>query len=213
MNGITILIWITIAIIGVIAIIVVRLHYGGKQLENDEGSILEDAGSITKLFSESQNKLSKNENKSKPAQLNKSKSSSFKSKIPSFSNVFEEPEPIEVKNDNNQNVEYKSENQVLINYDNTVEKFQEPIKQSQMDIMTKNNKPTTEKHELKDLFTIDELIKESKRKDSEREKEALKSDEPDEELKNSRKASNRNRKKRASKRLSMKCLKKPSKTS
>lgn len=81
MNGITILIWITIAIIGVIAIIVVRLHYGGKQLENDEGSILEDAGSITKLFSESQNKLSKNENKSKPAQLNKSKSSSFKSKI------------------------------------------------------------------------------------------------------------------------------------
>jgi hypothetical protein len=38
-----------------------------------------------------------------------------------------------------------------------------------MDIMTQNNKDTTE---LKDLFTIDELIKESKRKDSEREKES-----------------------------------------
>jgi (E)-4-hydroxy-3-methylbut-2-enyl-diphosphate synthase len=48
---------------------------------------------------------------------------------------------------------------VLINYDNTVEKFQEPIKQNQMDIMTQNNDKDTS--ELKDLFTIDELIKEN----------------------------------------------------
>ena len=41
-----------------------------------------------------------------------------------------------------------------------------------MDIMTQNNDNKNEKTELKDLFTIDELIKESKRKDSEREKEA-----------------------------------------
>ena len=40
--------------------------------------------------------------------------------------------------------------------------------EKQVEIMTQDN----EKHELKDLFTIDELIKESKRKDSEREKEA-----------------------------------------
>jgi hypothetical protein len=51
-----------------------------------------------------------------------------------------------------------------------------------MDIMTQNNKDSSE---LKDLFTIDELIKESKRKDSEREKESktIKKDEEDEELK------------------------------
>jgi hypothetical protein len=51
-----------------------------------------------------------------------------------------------------------------------------------MDIMTQNNdKETTE---LKDLFTIDELIKESKRKDSEREKESqkLRNAEEDKEL-------------------------------
>ena len=39
-----------------------------------------------------------------------------------------------------------------------------------MDIMTQNN--NEDKTELKDLFTIDELIKESKRKDNEREKES-----------------------------------------
>ncbi|MER2013906.1 MAG: hypothetical protein ABS871_04595, partial [Methanobrevibacter sp.] len=84
--------------------------------------------------------------------------------------IYEEPAVYEVENNANlyNNVEYESQNQVLIDYGNTVEKFQEPIKQSQMDIMTQNN---NEKHELKDLFTIDELIKESKRKDSEREKE------------------------------------------
>lgn len=38
----------------------------------------------------------------------------------------------------------------------------------------KQDKPKTGNHDLKDLFTIDELIKESKRKDSERENEANK---------------------------------------
>ena len=55
--------------------------------------------------------------------------------------------------------EYESQNQVLVDYGTTVEKFQEPIKQSQMDIMSQNNDPKPEKHELKDLFTIDELIR------------------------------------------------------
>ena len=82
----------------------------------------------------------------------------------------------------NRNISYSSQNQVLINYEDNVQKFQEPITDTQRDIMAKNNKDettditfkkTTEsKHELKDLFTIDELIKESKRKDDEREKES-----------------------------------------
>ena len=67
-----------------------------------------------------------------------------------------------------ENIGYESQNQVLINYGNEVEKFQEPMTEKQVEIMT----PDNEKHELKDLFTIDELIKESKRKDSEREKES-----------------------------------------
>ena len=40
MNFITILIWITIAIIAAIAIISVRLHYRGNELEHEEGPIL-----------------------------------------------------------------------------------------------------------------------------------------------------------------------------
>ena len=85
----------------------------------------------------------------------------------------------------------KSENEedpakpINFNYETKVQKFQEPINETQMDIMSKNNKNTKKeinennisleekpKHELKDLFSIDELIKESKRKDSEREKES-----------------------------------------
>ena len=37
MNGITILIWITIAILGIIAVILVKLHYKGDELETEEG--------------------------------------------------------------------------------------------------------------------------------------------------------------------------------
>ena len=72
----------------------------------------------------------------------------------------------------NRNISYSSQNQVLVNYDDNVQKFQEPITETQRDIMNQNNKESEEKHELKDLFTIDELIKESKRKDDEREKES-----------------------------------------
>ncbi|MEE1128811.1 MAG: ATPase [Methanobrevibacter sp.] len=185
MNGITILIWITIAIIAIIAIILVKLHYRGEELEHDEGSILEDAGSINKVFSMGQSVLSRDNNKSKsktPTKLNQSEPSNLKSNAPSFNEIYEEPVVYEVENNSYKNIEYESQNQVLVDYGNTVEKFQEPIKQSQMDIMSQNNDPKNEKHELKDLFTIDELIKESKRKDSEREKEAFKNDEEDKEL-------------------------------
>ena len=185
MNGITILIWVTIAIIAIIAIILVKLHYRGKELENDEGSILEDAESLTKVFSSGKSMLSKDndDNSNNPTNLNQSKPKSLKSENSSTSNVYyEEPAIYEVDNTTYENIEYESQNQVLVDYGTTVEKFQEPIKQSQMDIMSQNNDPKPEKHELKDLFTIDELIKESKRKDSEREKEAYNNDSEDKEL-------------------------------
>ncbi len=85
---------------------------------------------------------------------------------------------------NNRNITYSSQNQVLVNYDDdNVEKFQEPITETQRDMMDgsrrmdETNKVTFRKasesnHELKDLFTIDELIEESKRKDDERERES-----------------------------------------
>ena len=154
MNGITILIWITIAILGIIAIILVKLQYGGEELENDQGK--EKIASTTK-----NNSLSH-----KTTQNTKSLYGNRPRTAPDY-DVYIVPEEYE----NMKRFEYESENQVLINYGNEVKKFQEPIKQNQMDIMNQNNEDKTE---LKDLFTIDELIKESKRKDSEREKESQK---------------------------------------
>lgn len=173
MNGITILIWITIAIIAIIAIIAVKLHYRGEELENDEGSILPDTGAINEILSSSNQNIDSHPNNRRslsPKQPENNRAFFSKS-----TNVAPKADayivPQESEENNLQNYEYESQNQVLVDYGNAVEKFQEPIKQSQMDIMTQNNKDKTE---LKDLFTIDELIKESKRKDSEREKESQK---------------------------------------
>ena len=181
MNGITILIWITIALIAAIAIIAVKLHYRGAELEHEEGSILPGTESLNGIMSGGNNKINtKSINAPKslsPQNTQQSKAHNLfrKESTTPKNDTYIVPE---VKNNNLKNFEYESQNQVLINYGNTVEKFQEPIKQSQMDIMTQNNdKDTTE---LKDLFTIDELIKESKRKDSEREKDSSKSKSPEE---------------------------------
>ena len=188
MNIITILIWITIAIIAAIAIIVVKLHYRGDELEHDEGSILPKGINLNEALN-----IGRNKNNARKSNSSKNTPRSLSPNIPKKSrNLFSgitEPKVNdeayivpEVETDNVKTYEYESQNQVLINYNDNVEKFQEPIKQSQMDIMTQNNKETSE---LKDLFTIDELIKESKRKDSEREKESqtIRNDEEDEELK------------------------------
>jgi hypothetical protein len=184
---ITILIWITIAIIAIIAIIAVKLHYKGDQLEHEEGSILPSTGSLSEALSAGKDKI----NFSNSTSLNNTPRSLSPNTSQDNHNLFRRNNETnsanddyivpEVENNDLDNYEYKSQNQVLINYDNSVEKFQEPIKQSQMDIMTQNKKETSE---LKDLFTIDELIKESKRKDSEREKESQKisKDEEDPEL-------------------------------
>ena len=188
MSIITILIWITIAIIAAIAIIVVKLHYRGDELEHEEGSILPSGKGINDILS-----IGKNNNHAKENNSSKNAPRSLSPNTPkeNHRNLFSKSTETksnddsyivpEVETDNVTSYEYESQNQVLINYDNNVKKFQEPIKQSQMDIMTQNNKDTSE---LKDLFTIDELIKESKRKDSEREKESqtIRKDEDDAEL-------------------------------
>lgn len=192
MNLITILIWVTIFIIGAIAIIGVKLHYKGDQLEHEEGSILPSGESIGKAVNFGKDLIATKEENKKSTKSTPRSLSPNTSKQDTNHNLFRRNSETKSKDDNYivpesesndlNNFTYKSENQVLINYDNTVEKFQEPIKQNQMDIMTQNNDKDTS--ELKDLFTIDELIKESKRKDSEREKESqnIKSDVEDPEL-------------------------------
>lgn len=189
MNLITILIWITIAIIGAIAIIGVKLRFKGDELEHEEGSILPSTEEINEALNKgkniintrSENETSTNAPRSLSPNIPKQDTSHLFRRNLGTSNSDDNYIVPEVENNNLKNYEYKSQNQVLINYDNNVKKFQEPIKQNQMDIMTQNNKDPSE---LKDLFTIDELIKESKRKDSEREKESKKisRDENDAEL-------------------------------
>ena len=165
MNGTTILIWMTIFIIGIIAIILVKLHYNGKELENDEGSILPSTESINQTLNNSMNMFSKSDKteSNEPNQLNLNPSEN-----PSYEeyDIYIVPE----NEDQIKSAQYESPNQLLINYGNEVEKTQEPISEKQMMIMTGEN--NNEKHELKDLFTIDELIEESKRKDDERAKES-----------------------------------------
>ncbi len=176
MNGITILIWITIAIIGVIACILVKLHYKGNELEHDEGSIIPSTDSLNGILSQSKEKInSKNVSNglsSKSTRTSQNNKSLYGNQqhTPKDYDVYIVPE---VNNNQKKTYEYEFENQVLIDYGNQVKKFQEPIKQSQMDIMNQNK---DDKTELKDLFTIDELIKESKRKDNEREKEQPKTE-------------------------------------
>ena len=185
MNGITIFVWIAIAIIGIISIIAVKMHFKGNELGTDELSILNENKSINKVINAGQNLLSRNSDNSKSnhsTQLNEFNVDDIGNDSVSFKETPEEPIiPITQTTNESKNIEYSSPNQVKVDYGNTVEKFQEPIKESQMNIMSQNNNPTNEKHELKDLFTIDELIKESKRKDSEREKEVV-SHEDDEEI-------------------------------
>ena len=189
MNGITILIWITIAMIAVIAIILVKLHFRGDELETEEGSILPNSFGEVISFGNDIKIENRTSTKKAPRSLSPQSAQSNKHSF------FKKEETTSPKNDDyiipdvstkeRVNYEYESQNQVLVNYDNKVEKFQEPIKQSQMDIMTQNKNKDQDTTELKDLFTIDELIKESKRKDSEREKESqtIKKDEDDKELK------------------------------
>ncbi len=180
MNETLIIVWVVIAIIGVISIVMVKRYYKEKEEEtnhiemvsNPLSDIMSENDDIKKQSNPISNIFSKDEEPN--IDLRKEGTEPEKEFNPYIAPKNEENIP-------NRNISYSSQNQVLINYDDTVQKFQEPITDNQRDIMSQNTKEpssvtfkkTTEnKHELKDLFTIDELIKESKRKDDEREKES-----------------------------------------
>ena len=175
------LIWINIAIIGVIAIIAVKLYFnrrveqkdGNEELAESNIEIKDKVSGITSKITGSASSLSNSSSSSNMFGSSSNKPASLRKEgtTPDDYSVYIVPEVHENNNINAATIEYESPNQVIVDYGNEVKKFQEPIKQSQMDIMTQRS---NDKHELKDLFTIDELIKESKRKDDEREKESKK---------------------------------------
>ena len=171
MNGLTLLLWVTILIIGIIAIISVKLHFKGSELEKDDEPII-SKDTIGGILSRDED----TESKTPQTHFTQPTDTYPIEEVPKDSfDSYIEPK---VEINNYKNIEYESQNQVLINYDNEVKKTQEPMTQKQVEIMT----PDNEKHELKDLFTIDELIKESKRKDSEREKESQQIQKDDDDL-------------------------------
>jgi len=186
MNGTTIILWATIFIIGAIAIILVKLHYRGAELEKEEESIL-PTEAIGNFLSNQRKTESEKPSLNPQTQQNNNFLNKSSPIVEEDAGIYLAPE---VEEDNYKNLEYESQNQVLINYENKIKKNQDPMNEYQVEIMSQDN----EKHELKDLFTIDELIKESKRKDSEREKEAQQIHKDDDEELNELKESIRRRK-------------------
>ena len=192
MNDTLLLVWAAIAIIGIISIIIVKIYFKDKEEEEYK---FDDITTKTPLQEKVTEENEKNnyyyyeEGPTEPITDYFSKEEeppiTLREEEPPIILREEEIEPenefdqyvIHESNENtipNRNISYSSQNQVLVSYDDNVKKFQEPITETQRDIMSQNNKDrqSNEKHELKDLFTIDELIKESKRKDDEREKES-----------------------------------------
>ncbi len=182
MNQTLLIVWAAIALIGIISIIIVKIYFKDKENEKIEYEDITIQNPLQEMVSENNNRKKQDRSKSISNYFSKEEEPDITlrkegTKAEKEFNPYIVPE----NNTPNRNISYSSQNQVLVNYDGTVQKFQEPITESQRDIMTKRNeenqdisfKKTTEnKPELKDLFTIDELIKESKRKDDEREKES-----------------------------------------
>jgi len=180
MNETLYIVWASIAIIGIIAIIIVKIYFSDKEPEEYDFSDITTRNPLQKMIS------SKNKNKDIEDNSSTDKNSDYFSyedmTLASDEAIQNNPDFTITPNLGEESTEktfnYASQNQVLINYDESVEKFQEPITPTQRDIMNQNKpdvtfkKSTESKHELKDLFTIDELIKESKRKDNDREKES-----------------------------------------
>ncbi len=178
MNETLLLVWAAIAIIGIISIIIVKIYYSDKKEEEYE---IDDITTKTPLQEMVTEEIENNYNTNERTNQISNYFSKEEEPVISLRKEGTEPEKefnpyiIPETSENiipNRNISYSSQNQVLINYDDNVQKFQEPITETQRDIMNQNTKESEEKHELKDLFTIDELIKESKRKDDEREKES-----------------------------------------
>ena len=112
------------------------MHYRGDELENDEGSILPSSESINSALNAGKqtiNSLSGNNNEQKPSNQRRSLSPQNTQQTQRSHNLFRKSEPASPKNDayivpevepiTLNNFEYESQNQVLINYDNTVEKL------------------------------------------------------------------------------------------
>ena len=203
MNQTLILVWACIAIIGVIAIIIVKLYYGDKEKDKEiDYSDINGRTPLQEMTDERQqiNNARRQSTNPNPDYFSREEEAYVpprrertqpRTEEVYVSPIIEETQPEEEydvyvvpeTNENtipNRNISYSSQNQVLVEYDDHVERFEEPITETQRDIMNHSRNPneaddaSTEegKHELKDLFTIDELIKESKRKDDEREKES-----------------------------------------
>ena len=200
MNETTILVWVNIAIFGIIAIIIVKLYFRKDELEKDETPLIPKDG-INGLIQTGKDKI-------KNSQSTLSKTTPSKSSVSTYFSKQNQPKGAslrkegQIPEDNFNNyivpktnepnfsnkIESKKEEPtkpINFNYKTKVQKFQDPINETQIDIMSNSRKNTnpeekkntvsleeTPKHELKDLFSIDELIKKSKRKDNEREKES-----------------------------------------
>ncbi len=190
MNDTLLLVWAVIAVIGIVSIIIVKLYFKDKEEEEYEFDDITTRTPLQERVAEENEKKYYYED-----EPNEPITDYFSNEEEPPITLREDEPPVilreeETKPDNeydqyvihetnentipNRNISYSSQNQVLVNYDDNVKKFQEPITETQRDIMSQNNRDeqSNEKHELKDLFTIDELIKESKRKDDEREKES-----------------------------------------
>ncbi|MBE6505878.1 MAG: ATPase [Methanobrevibacter millerae] len=181
MNQTLLLVWAAIAIIGIISIIIVKIYFKDKESEETNFKDITTKNPLQEMISENNEKKERTNTISNYFSKEEEQPISLRKEGTEADKEFN-PYIVPENNIPNRNISYSSQNQVLINYDDRVQKFQEPITETQRDIMSPNKneenpdvtyKKTSEsKTELKDLFTIDELIKESKRKDDERDKES-----------------------------------------
>lgn len=233
MPGHTGLVIFNIFLIGVIAIIIVKLYYRksegpktlSKQAPQETFSFTEAISSRKNLFSSndsstenvSENKFFNNEQRpskprssKQPQYFQRKKENIYREEqVPRQEQVIRQaPRHQEVKATQEENNIYSFDK---INFDDKptgVIKTEAPITKEHRDIMTnhvdriveteearieedlKKKEETKEDSELKDLFTIDELIKESKRKDEERKNESENIKRKSEEIKNKSSAKN-----------------------
>lgn len=191
MNESAIMAWIIIAIIGIIAIIIVKLYY--KENEDEEISLM-NSKTLNNLLGFEKSKL---ENSNTQENNPSSKTTQPKSNTSTyFSTQKQQPKSSLKKVGQHSNNSFnevnvpKTSKSIYSVKPTTEKKSEEKINpdyyariqasKKKDDTMTnshdENNKinsfETKPKHELKDLFSIDELIKESKRKDQELEKES-----------------------------------------
>lgn len=233
MPGHTGLIIFNIFLIGVIAIIIVKLYYRkserpktlSKQEPEETFSFTEAISSRKNLFSSKNDSLTENvsennffNNEQKPSKPRSSKQPQYfqrkkeniyrEEQVPRQEQVIRQaPIHQEVKATQEENI-YSFDKINFADRPTGVIKTEAPITKEHRDIMTnhvdkiveteearieedlKKKEETKEDSELKDLFTIDELIKESKRKDEERKNESENIKRKSEEIKNKSSAKN-----------------------